>query len=159
MACFMVFIGYKSLILCALTLKTVKPSNRHPFFFIEVPLWWYSAFPSPVTCYLSPVSRHPYPIPCHLSFYVYFARCYWAFAPSIIPALYAGSFVHCAGYYPALSVYYPRYFLGLSPPYVRFPALYAGISVHPPIARSPSPVTHNQLKCRKDYVIIMLLLC
>ena len=58
-------------------------------------------------------------------------------APSIIPALNAGSFVHCAGYYPALSVYYPRYYLGLSPPYVRFPALYAGISVHPPIARTP----------------------
>ena len=63
-------------------------------------------------------------------------------ASSIIPALYAGSFVHCAGYYPALSVYYPRYYLGLSPPYVRFPALYAGISVHPPIARTPSPILY-----------------
>ena len=32
MACFMAFIGDKSLILCAFALKTVKPSNRHPFF-------------------------------------------------------------------------------------------------------------------------------
>ncbi len=57
-------------------------------------------------------------------------------APSIIPALYVGSFVHCAGYYPALSVYYPRYYLGLSPPYVRFPALYA---VSASILLSPVP--------------------